>query len=61
LLANAFRAHLAELGIVAPQGIRHVRALIEKVFAEGADAIDLPAQRPETGAQAANRAKRSSA
>ena len=42
MLANAFRAHLAELGIVVPQGIRHVRALIEKVFGEGADAIDLP-------------------
>jgi transposase len=43
MLANAFRAHLAELGIVVPQGIRHVRALIERVFGEGADAIDLPA------------------
>ena len=40
MLANAFRAHLAEL--VVPQGIRHVRALIERVFGEGADAIDLP-------------------
>jgi transposase len=40
MLANAFRAHLAELGIVVAQGIRHVRALIERVF--GADAIDLP-------------------
>ena len=43
MLANAFRAHLAELGIVVPQGIRHVRALIERVFGEGADTIDLPA------------------
>ena len=42
MLANAFRAHLAEFGIVVPQGIRHVRALIERVFGEGADAIDLP-------------------
>ena len=42
MLANAFRAHLAELGIVVAQGIRHVRALIERVFGEGADAIDLP-------------------
>ena len=41
MLANAFRAHLAELGIVVPQGIRHVRALVERVF--GKDAIDLPA------------------
>src|SRR5207253_596560 len=41
--ANAFRAHLAELGIVVSQGIRHVRALTERVFGEGADTIDLPA------------------
>ena len=31
MLANAFRAHLAELGIV-----RHVRALIDRVFGEDA-------------------------
>jgi transposase len=43
MLANAFRAHLAELGIVVAQGIRHVRALIERVFGEGADTLDLPA------------------
>jgi transposase len=42
MLANAFRAHLAEFGIVAAQGIRHVRILIERVFGEGAHAIDLP-------------------
>ena len=42
MLANAFRAHLAEFGIVVPQGISHVRTLIERVFGEGADAIDLP-------------------
>jgi transposase len=41
MLANAFRAHLAEFGIVVAQGIRHVRALIEKVFGE--DTVDLPA------------------
>jgi transposase len=40
MLANAFRAHLAEFGIVVAQGIRHVRALIERVFGE--DTIDLP-------------------
>jgi len=40
MLANAFRAHLAEFGIVVAQGIRHVRALIEKV--SGEDIIDLP-------------------
>jgi transposase len=43
MLANAFRAHLAEFGIVVAQGIRQVRALIERVFGEGAPAIDLPA------------------
>jgi transposase len=41
MLAIAFRAHLAEFGIVVPQGIRHVRTLVERVFGE--DAIDLPA------------------
>jgi transposase len=41
MLANAFRAHLAEFGIVVAQGIRHVRILIEQVFGE--DPIDLPA------------------
>ena len=35
MLANAFRAHLAEFGIVVVQGIRHVRELIERVFAGG--------------------------
>jgi transposase len=43
MLANAFRAHLAEFGIVVAQGIRHVRTLIEQVFGE--DPIDLPAWR----------------
>jgi transposase len=43
MLANAFRAHLAEFGIVVAQGIRRVRVLIERVFGEGAPAIDLPA------------------
>src|ERR1700730_17390814 len=42
MLANAFRAHLVELGIVVAQGIRHVRALmIDRVF--GQDAVALPA------------------
>ena len=31
MLANVFRAHLAEFGIVVVQGIRHVRELIEEV------------------------------
>src|ERR1700738_4965971 len=43
MLANAFRAHLAEFGIVVAQGIRHVRALIERVFGDDAHALDLPA------------------
>ena len=43
MLANAFRAHLAEFGIVVAQGIRHVRALIERVFSEGAHSIELSA------------------
>jgi transposase len=34
MLANAFRAHLAEFGIVVPQGIRHVRALIESLASD---------------------------
>jgi transposase len=41
MLANAFRVHLDEFGIVVVQGIRHVRELIERVFAE--DIFDLPA------------------
>jgi transposase len=41
MLANAFRAHLAEFGIVVAQGIRHVRELMERVFRD--DTIDLPA------------------
>jgi transposase len=43
MLANAFRAHLAEFGIVVARGISYVRTLIEKVFGEGAHPIDLPA------------------
>ncbi len=41
MLANAFRAHLAEFGIVVVQGIRHGRELIERVFTE--DIFDLSA------------------
>ena len=33
MLTNAFRAHLAEFGIMVAQGIRHVRELIETVSA----------------------------
>ena len=41
MLANTFRVHLAEFGIVVVQGIRQVRELIERVFAE--DIFYLPA------------------
>ena len=34
MLVHAFRAHLAEFGIVVAQGIRRVRELIDKVFGE---------------------------
>jgi hypothetical protein len=40
MLASAFRAQLAEFAIAVTQGIRHARALIERVFGEGAHAID---------------------
>src|ERR1700730_16343215 len=40
MLPNAFGPHLTEFGIVVVQGIRHVRELIERVFAE--DIFDLP-------------------
>ena len=35
MLANAFRAHLAEFGIVVVQGIRHVCELIERSLRRG--------------------------
>jgi len=48
MLANAFRAHLAEFGIVVAQGIRHTRALIEKVFGEDTSFIGAESSVPLT-------------
>jgi transposase len=31
MLVNALRAHLAEFGIIAPQGLRHVDELVEAI------------------------------
>jgi len=36
MLVNALRAHLAEFGIIAPQGLRHVEQLIAAIEAESA-------------------------
>ena len=35
MLANALRAHMAEFGIIAPQGLRHVEDLIKIIAHEG--------------------------
>jgi transposase len=42
MLINALRAHLAEFGIVAAQGVRPVAALIERVFGQEREATELP-------------------
>ena len=42
MLANAFRAHLAEFGIIVAQGVGRVVSLIEKIFGDGEDALELP-------------------
>jgi transposase len=42
MLANAFRAHLAEFGIIVAQGVGRVVSLIEKIFGDGEDAFELP-------------------
>lgn len=34
MLANSLRAHMAEFGIIAPQGLRHVGALIKQIAHE---------------------------
>lgn len=34
MLVNALRAHMAELGIIAPQGLRHVEVLTKEVARE---------------------------
>ena len=36
MLVNALRAHMAEFGIIAPQGLRHVSDLVEEISREGA-------------------------
>ena len=35
MLANALRAHMAEFGVIAPQGLRHVEGLIKIIAHEG--------------------------
>jgi transposase len=42
MLANAFRAHLAEFGIIVAQGIGRVVSLIERIFGDDEDAAELP-------------------
>jgi hypothetical protein len=42
MLANAFRAHLAEFGIIVAQGIGRVASLIERIFGDGEEAAKLP-------------------
>jgi transposase len=42
MLANAFRAHLAEFGIIVAQGIGRVASLIERIFGDGEEAAQLP-------------------
>ena len=34
MLVNALRAHMAEFGIIAPQGLRHVEALVAQITQE---------------------------
>lgn len=41
MLVNALRAHLAELGIVAPVGLERVADLVQRVFAERRDLPEL--------------------
>jgi transposase len=42
MAVNALRGHLAEFGIVAGQGAKNLRELIERVFAEHQDQLELP-------------------
>jgi transposase len=42
MAVNALRGHLAEFGIVAGQGAKNLRLLIERVFAEPRDQLELP-------------------
>ena len=50
MLVNALRAHLAEFGIIAPQGLRHVEQLVEAIEDDrlahaGTRAVDSAAHR----------------
>jgi transposase len=42
MLINALRAHLAEFGIVAAQGVRPLAALIERGFGKEPEAAEIP-------------------
>ena len=42
MLINALRAHLAEFGIVAAQGVRPMAALIERVFGQERESAEIP-------------------
>ena len=42
MLINALRAHLAEFGIVAAQGVRPAAALIERAFGADREASEIP-------------------
>ena len=42
MLINALRAHLAEFGIVAAQGVRPLAALIERVFGQERESAEIP-------------------
>ena len=42
MTVNAVRGHLAEFGIVAGQGAKNLRQLVERVVAEGSDQPELP-------------------
>ena len=44
MLINALRGHLAEFGVVAPQGLRHVAQLVAAVRDEGAGRVPEPAR-----------------
>ena len=43
MLANAVRAHLAEFGIIAPQGIERMAELVARVLGPESDEFDIPA------------------
>ncbi len=45
MLINALRAHLAELGVVAPTGVPHVKKLLAVIADDADDRIPAPARR----------------